>query len=267
MSKEAMEKELGIEPEAVEVEVEQEEEAAPFTEETYKEKQEDKARSFGWKPLEEYIEDGKDPNEWVSAEMFNMKGDFIGRLKNKDRDVERIVNERVAGVKKLYEGQIKALTKDRDTAISDGDVQRVHELDQEINSLRAPPVQHTNSAIEQWNNDNPWINEVSPKSSYAKEIFAVYANQGITPEAALQKVEADLAKSFPATPKKPAGNVPASEKGAGAKGFRKSKSPAVSEADLTRAEKMLWGEMPEAWGNDINTFLKAVQDDRSAGTN
>jgi len=249
--------------EVEEVAVEEEtavEEKAAFTEDNYRDNQENKARSFGWKPLEEYISDGKDPHDWVSAEVFNVKGEFIGKMKGQERDFD----QRLSGVKKLHEAQVKVLKKDRDSAISEGDVDRVNEIDKEINDLNtpdAPQGYYTHPSIDAWNARNPWINENSDKSEYARDVFSSQVNLGLGPAEALAIVDARVSRQFPA--KKATGNVPSSEKGAGNKGFRKSKAPSISMSDLSRQEQLAWNEMPEAWGNDEATFLKAVQDDRS----
>ena len=245
---------------------EPEDEPEVWTQERWQESQEETARQYGWKPFDEYVEEGGDPKEWRTAEGFNIRGEFIGKLRDKDKDVERIVEDRVSGVKKLYEAQINTLKGKRDQAITEGDVEQVHAIEKEINELEKPPVQQPRVDQElenEWNAKNTWINEDSPKSVYAISQYTKYVQMGMGTADALSKVDKDIAREFPQQTKQRT-TIPSGEKGKGPKGFQKPKAASVSFDDLTPAEKTIWDNMPEAWGNDVDKFLKAVADDRQA---
>ena len=242
-----------------------------FTVDHWKESQEHQARSSGWKPLEEFVADGKDPENWVSPEVYNERGRFLRQIKNQKREFERTldekVGERVQGVKKLYEARIADLNALKHSAIEDGNVETVRQIDEQIDDLRQntpvhnpyiPPQLHP--AEEAWNAQNPWINEAGPKTEYAQLRYQDYRSRNISVEDALKAVDRDVEAKFPNKQTK----IPPSEKGSGSGGFNRKKSNSVSSNDLTMEEKSLWKNAPELWDNDENAFLKAVADARGA---
>jgi len=222
---------------------------------TYATRQEDKARSGGWVSEEEWNEAGKAAEDWISAEAFNIRGEFIGKLKSKDREIE----ERLSGVNKIVDAQ-KAVIRDfRKAAIENGDVKAVEGYDKQIANLSMQaPVRNTD--LDDWNTRNAWIFEESPKSIYARHEYQKAKMQGMDDNTALSIVDNKLKASYPDnTPKR---SVPDTEKGHGNKGF-KTPSRALSMADLTNDELALKAALPDAWKND-KEFLKAVSDSRGS---
>lgn len=267
MSEEKLREELSPEEDPQEPdpqEPQEPEEPTPPTEEDWKAAQEEAAKTNGWKPFDDFVKDGGDPKDWVPAEMFNVRGEFIGKLRQKDRELEQKVQERVQNVEKLYKAKIDELKAQQRKAVEAGDTEEFDRLDNEIHELSKPDTQnggYTNPSLEEWNQKNPWVFENTPKAAYAKQVFAQEVNQGKRPEDALATVDAEVAKHF--SEQQASKSVPASEKGKGSRGF-KTKSKSLSMDDLSDDEKSLWKNASEFWGGDESKFLKAVADARAA---
>jgi len=235
---------------------------------------ETKARESGWKPESEWEgEDNDKPDEFFTAEMFNMRGHFIGEHKKQQKrmnDMETNFNTRMSAANKLRDGQLKIqkaeLEGKRDEAIKLADVDAATKIQgqiDDINSLPADEAPATESPTQQyldtWNQANPWIFQSGPKSAYAHSQLQVYADSGQDVATALANMERDITREFPGK----ADNrekVPSSE--GGSKPGGKRGAAKLTMADLTSDEKKYRAAMPGAWKNDAE-FLQAVQDSRS----
>ena len=230
---------------------------------------EDQARAGGWKPQEEW--EG-DPTEWRSAEVFNERGVWMGKLKEQRAhfdQVEKTFNTRLDGVNKFHRAQLESqkaeLTRKRDEAIDLADRETANSIQGEIDTLNSQQVDETpvdtgQSALDDWNASNPWIFGNDPKAAYAKQQFGAYqANDMSVPEA-LAAMEADVGRAFPAINKNREKH-PSSE--GGSRPGSKRSAPKLTMADLTREEMGIYKSMGSSWGSEAE-FLQAVQDDRSS---
>ena len=235
---------------------EAQEKPEPKATKTYADRQEQKARGGGRVSEDEWIDAGKAAEDWVSAEAFNIRGEFIGKLKSKDREIE----ERLSGVNKIVEAQ-KAVIRDfRKAAIENGDVRAVEGYDKQIANLNIQQAPSRNTELDDWNAKNAWIFEESPKSVYARHEYQKAKMQGMDDSNALILVETKLKSSFPEnTPKR---SVPETEKGHGNRGF-KTPSRTLSMGDLTQDELAIKAAFPDAWKDD-KEFLRAVADTRGS---
>jgi hypothetical protein len=247
----------------LEAEVEQEAKPQTFSREDWQRAQEEKASSSGWKDFDDYVAEGGDPAKWKTADAFNTFGELIGTIKQTKRDFE----QRIEGVHKLSQAQIAAerarLSAERDQAIDDGNRATVHALDKQIQNLNVNPVPVTNTALDDWNAQNAWIFEDSPKSSRAKDVFGRAVASGKPINEAIELVEADIRKNFAIKREEKPANIPESERGRGSAGFGKGKSTSLSMSDLSRDEMLAYKAMPGAWKSE-KEFLQAVADDRKA---
>ena len=204
-------------------------ESEPFD---YAAKQSEKASSGGWKPLDDWIEDGKDPEEWVDATTFNVRGEFIGKLKAKDKDID----ERLANVNKIHAAQ----------------------LDAERNRLMGERDAAVLEAISDWESNNSWIDTPGPKSVYANSLFSQSMARGESIQQALQIIDSEIARQYPTQTLEKQSMTEGGSKPGG-----KPRSKSLSMGDVT-AEEMKWRDaMPDAWTDDAK-FLKAVQDSRKS---
>ena len=236
-----------------------------FNPEAYQSKQEDVARKGGWRPFDEWVESGGDPDQWRTAGEFNVRGEFIGKLKEKDREIE----ERLRGVNAIHQAQMKTMLADlnsrRDRAIEDGSVKAVKAIDKEINELMmvqpipTPQIDPrlSDPSLDDWNARNTWVNEQTPKATLARALFQEKFAAGWSTKAILQHVNMEVGRAYPDTTSK--ATIADSEKPRST-GFRKSEK-AVTMSDLT-PEEIKWRQaLPGAWKDDAS-FLKAVADAR-----
>jgi hypothetical protein len=241
---------------------EEKKEQPKFSREDYEKLQVEKARKDGWTDFDEWQAAGKDPASWRSAEAFNQFLSFKGTLTRKEQEFA----QRLEGVQRLTQAQLEAqrvqLTRERDELIEQGGKSKeVKALDKQIDALVIPPQPQTSAALDEWNAENPWINEDSPKSVYAKDLYVRQIHQGKSVEQAIAAVEAGLKKHYP-PPSAKTTTIPESERGSGSRGFGKS-TKALTMADLNDEEKLAWKHMSHAWKNE-KEFLQAAQDLRNA---
>lgn len=224
--------------------------------------QAEKASKNGWKDFDAFVEEGGDPEKWKTADAFNTYGELIGTVKRQQAEF----HQRLEGVQRLSEAQLAAqraeLTAKRDDLIDEGGkAKEVKALDKQLQALEQPIVQQTNPILDNWNAENPWINEDSPKAAYAKQVFGQSVASGKSIADAVADVEAGIKKHYP--PQARTTTIPESERGAGPKGFN-NKPKAVTMDTLTSEEANIWKHSAGMWKNDQKAFLQSVQDSRSA---
>lgn len=224
----------------------------------------DKSLPRGYMSKEAWIEAGRDPEDWVSPEVFKERGE---RIKMKAEFENRLKN-----VNLFHERQIAILKADleakRDLAIETADKAEVKRLDKEIRELDAledlnkPDQQEMPKPQEvvDWEEENPWINEQSQKSEYAKSFFAKLVREGKTMGTALRHLDKEMDRVFGDTKKKPTQIAESSRPGTG-----KDDGAKVTFASLTPDEKKIWNEYSDMWGGNQTEFLKTVADTRKAG--
>ena len=167
----------------------------------------EKATKDGWRPKTEW---SGDPDDWVSAKKFNERGEMMGAIKNGRRkidDMQKEFDDRLAQNNKLHEIQRKTLIADleskRDNAIDMADRTTANAAQNQINELNnvkiesaKPAAPEGQSLLDDFNANNPWIFEESPKASYAKDQFGKYSRSGNIAEA-IARTKADIAREFP----------------------------------------------------------------------
>jgi hypothetical protein len=247
-----------IDLEALAKTVESEVEESPAdkpTLEHYQAAQEEKASKSGWMPFDEWVDSGKDPGAWKTADAFNTYGELVGQIKSKERDFE----ERLSGVNKINHALKSMLEQRKTEAIEAGDAQQVRSIEKEIREIDTP-APRSDRVMDEWNDRNPWIYEDSPKSVYAQNLFSRQMAMGKTPADALKEVDQAIAKHYPETKpqNKGVGKVPDSELSR-PKGFNKGGKTTVTMADITPEERKIWsmGLFP-----DEKSFLQSVADSR-----
>lgn len=235
-----------------------------YTKDDYYAAQEAQAKEKGWTDLPEWLEEGHPPEKWVSAEVFNTRGEFIGQIKSLKAETD----QRIAGLNSFHEAQMKTeierLQLEKLELVEKGGddaVKGVKAIDAQIASIQdAQPSTQTKSPIQtQWELDNPWINEPGAKSMYAQTIFNNAKAQGYDDAGALTLVDQAIAKEFPKPTTTPA--APAMESGSKPKGQRQQQEIPLTMADLTAEEKKYVAAFPNAWP-DEKSMLKAVADSR-----
>lgn len=231
---------------------------------------EDVARKSGWKPESEWeSDDPKRPGNFSSAEMFNARGEFIGRLKTQDKrinDMQSDFNTRLDNTNKIHKAQMDLqkdeLIRKRDDAIDLADRESANKFQESIDSLNvtaeAAPANNQQASLDAWNQANPWVFQSGPKSVYAQSQLNTYLQHGQDIGRALSSVDADIAREFPAINTN-RDKHPVSEGGSRPGGKRAPS--AITMSDLTTEERAIYKHMPGTWKSEA-AFLKAVQDSR-----
>lgn len=183
---------------------------------------EDRARSMGWVPAEEFR---GDPKRWVSADEFVRRGENempilrerLRKFEADKRELELTVRDLHSHYRKSEErAYLKALNEVRAEtrrAVESGDVEAFEQAEkrrEEIERERpvaAPPVaQGPTPTPEQteWVTRNQWFVANSPDydpdmSAYVLTRYQIEenANPGIAPADVLRRIDASLRKTFP----------------------------------------------------------------------
>jgi len=252
-----------LEPEA-QPEPEPAPEPEPEQPASYAERQEAKARANGWVPEEEWIAQGRDPDQWVSPEGFNIKSPLVREIKTLRKERKEF-DERVNNLNMLHEASLEvqrnALLADKNKAIELGGAEGVAEvaaIDKQLASLSQQPPPAVNGVpdeIQRWNDENPWIEKPGAKTTYARSLYAEGVAAGKTPSQIIDYVNAGIAREFP--PTKPKASI---SEGASPSSFNKQ-DRALTMSDCTPEELKAREILPGRWKTDA-AFLKAVKDAR-----
>lgn len=192
---------------------------------------ESEARQFGWVPKEQFRGNESD---WVDAETFVERGkalnpilrannqrllDELNKTKKELGDVRGAVDEFKQIQKDLYERraqeyerQIKELKQDRKTALKEGELETVANIEEQIEELEAEastnkppkeaPKQENNQpqidpALEQWLTDNSWFGRKREETEIANAIGTTLRSEGYSGTAFLKELDNRLKKRLP----------------------------------------------------------------------
>ena len=244
--------------------------------------QETQARSQGWVPLEEWIEQGRDESEWKSPKVFLEHGEMIGRIRSQTRDLESMKqalhfanNQNVQAFEKGYANALTDLRQQKREALAAGDLVKADELDEKIdstkealNTARQQAVQ-TARAIPQpskvdpehleWVKENPWYNEDRVMMKYADSLAVDYiqVNNGqVTPAQVRDFVAKEVQREFGDRinkTKRPQGAPNPEGDGRGTTGRQNSGSNSL-DSKLARAK----AEMTEEQRSIMKTIMKST---------
>lgn len=224
---------------------------------------EEKPLPRGYMTKDAWVESGRDPEDWVSPEVFKERGE---RIKMKAEYDNRFKNLSMYYQKQM-EIQRNDLLARRDEAIDTADKAEVKRLDKELKELDeieslnredgnvSAPVKPPE--VVEWEDDNPWCNDPSdPRLPLAQRVFKNALAQGKTTATALRMVDKELAAKFIDKSKRPA-QIAEGSRTAPARGD--DTKPSLS--NLSADEKKIW---ESGIFDSKDDFLKAVQDDRKA---
>lgn len=173
---------------------------------------EQEALKYGWKPKEEF--EG-DEGQWRSAETFMALKPFFERidsqnkkLKQYERAQHEIIKE-VANMRKTeYDRAVRTLQAERKAAFEDGDLDRYHRLEDEIDDLKdqrrnieaqAAPTQETPDQTEflDWKTANTWYDRDEDLRDWADARGVRLAQSGMPVDEVLALVSAEVREKFP----------------------------------------------------------------------
>jgi len=175
---------------------------------------EDRARSAGWRPKEEF--DG-DASKWVSAETFVAKGELIDRieqlgkkLKDSDKTIAMLKEHHVKVKETEFKRAVEFLKSQKKAAYESGDVDKIIEIDEKLAAVKETQkaqveqekvneTPEAHPAFQSWVSDNKWYESDSEMRSDADAFGEAYArnNSDKTPQEVLEYVAKKIKKAYP----------------------------------------------------------------------
>lgn len=263
---------MSEEVENTEIEGEAEEGKLEAVEETPKlTADEIKAGPGGWTNKETWIADGNNPDDWISAKAFNKNGDLIrslvslqGAHKKLSENVDRRLDNQRILLERTFEAEKASLTAQRKSAIEDADVEKANLIQNKIDTLVVPPPEPQPQTISDedkqllvdFDAQNPWIKQDSPKSIFATHRFNQNIERGLGVQASINAAMTDVNQQFPDV--NPRRQEAAAVEGGRSKTTKRAE-PQVMWNQLTREQIGIYNEVKGAWKNKED-FLQSVQD-------
>lgn len=153
-----------------------------------------------------------DPDKFVDAETYIRRThDVNSSLRKQLKEIGNVVNELKSHNERVYkaevrrlEGEIATLKAERRTAIENGDVDRVDELDKKIDESKAAvdegrvaiQTAPTNNPVwDEWLEENGWYNSDKEMKRYADNMANEY--DGLPFPKILKLVKKDVMAEFP----------------------------------------------------------------------
>ena len=253
------------------------EDVLPKEADTPQDEPQDKEKPSNHMSKEAWTAAGKDPDEWVSEDVFKER---TLRIKNEQRlkralaETKEDFDNRLKNLNMLSQVQLERqrqeLLSRRDDAIDTADKATVKRLDKEIDAIDKEvalvadkkPEQNTKAPeIAEWEEENPWIfDEDDPRVKVANDAAAAASAQNKTLAAALRaadKAVAEYATKAPEYKKKPA--VPMADS---SKSIPGQDSGTLSWKSLTSEEANIFDEFFAHTGMTQKDYLKTVADQR-----
>lgn len=174
----------------------------------------EQASQHGWVSQEEWVEQGKDPDKWVDAPTFNMRGEFFDKIHKQRREMDEMrkalddlktMQARTAKVEREKVMRELKAAKKAAIEVSDGDA--VIEIDERMDELKAQEKQQTDPDIERaakegqklfedWQEQNPWYEKDVKMRRYADSLGIELQQQGYRPDQIFHMVTEDVKKTF-----------------------------------------------------------------------
>lgn len=229
----------------------------------------EKPVSKGYMDKDAWVAAGKDPDEWVSPEVFKERGIRIeetSKLRKQLSQIQQEADNRIANLNKLHRIQLEnernKLLLDRDNAIETADKAEVRRLDQALEKNQElqkdlADVPAKPAEVVEWESENQWIfDPEDPRTAPAIAAFTEAQKAGKTMASCILAADRAAAKIQTTEPSvkrtaMPAADTPKARQVSGGK-------IQLTMKDLTPLElscRMMWSNEKE--------FLQAVADDRA----
>jgi hypothetical protein len=177
-----------------------------------------RAAEQGWRPLEEWVEDGGDPAEWRDARSFLDRGELLNRISSQSKEMKELrktlkafedLNKRLAETK--FKEKLDELKVEKKEALEAGDAARVVELDEQMDMVKDSLAESKASTLvkeeaapeihpdfQRWVDKNSWYGQNNEMREFADSIGIAYAksNRGKSPAEVLTYVEGRVKKAY-----------------------------------------------------------------------
>ena len=224
----------------------------------------------GYMSKDAWVAAGKDPEDWVSPEVFKERGIRIeetSKLRKQLSQAQQDMESRIANLNKLHRAQLEQernkLLVERDNAIDIADKAEVRRIDKalEQNAELSRDVAESVPAqkpveVAEWESENEWIYDPQdPRTAPAIAAFTEAQRAGKTMASCIVAADRAAAKALSGTPQTKRSPMPASD----VPRSRQSSSGKIqlTMQDVTRDER----ELRSFFSSDAE-FLKAVADNR-----
>lgn len=225
---------------------------------------EERASSQGWKPKEQFVEDGGNEADWRPAKEFVDRGELftkIEEVKRENRNLKRTMqlfrehHDKVAQTE--YARALETLKSQKKAALIDGDADRVIEIDSQILETRdaqkmavmqqafQEPEQQgpQNPAFVAWQERNSWYQYDPEMKAFADQVGVAIkqVNPNVDPVSFLKEVEKRVKKAYSEKFQNP----------------RKEDAPTVEGGNAPRRSRANDVELTEDEQKAMRRFVKA----------
>ncbi len=231
-----------------------------------------KARSKGWVGLDEWTEQGKDPDDWTTFKSFNEKGDFIAQI-NRLKTQTKEFDQRLSQSNELWKAQLEMqkaqFVNQRDDAIDLADKDAVKALDKQISDIDKQMAATVAPKIdvptpEDVATENAYLKSLDsePKRTYAEKVASqvLASDPTLKGQDLVDAVDVEIQKHFPATnPRRASASVTDSKKAAASKS-KDNSLDSLSKDDLNILKMMR--NYPSFKNKSDSEILKAIEDSK-----
>lgn len=229
--------------------------------------EEAEAAKNGWKPLEDWIAAGHDPDEHVDPRVYNARGQVIRRNKALDRQVSDMqrqlqeVAQQSAEVMRMQATRLRAeFEARRDEAIEAGDKVLVRKIDEQIAAIPEPKatataVNDVDAEVREWVSEH--VHDVFAHPERAAVVQAIDAAFGPRRTGnARADLDAILAEAKASRPDLFGAPKPRAGVGTGAPP-RSNRQVGVRLNDLSASEQAAVEKMAKLAGMKVDDYMKA----------
>lgn len=231
----------------------------------------EEALSQGWVPKEEF--EG-DEERWVDAGEFVRRGELFRKIESQSKelkDVKKALNELAkhnAKVREVeYTRALSALKDQKKTALSEGDADRVVDIDdridlvkdqqkqlqtQQLNEVREEVL---NPELTNWIGKNSWYESDKKMRAYADTIGVQLHQEGMSPSQVLREVEKEVRERFKEKFRNPNRDKPGAVEGA----LPRSNRSSEGEMELSDVEKTIMKTLVDGGHLTKDEYIKQLK--------
>lgn len=223
------------------------------------------ASESGWVPKEEWVASGRDENDWRPAKEFVERGELFKHISSTKRELKQTQAALTALQKhhqfvyeKAHQAALKDLRLERRHALANEDVDRVEEIEEEIDTLKSEHAAKTaalareasveaapdNPMFTNWTAKNSWYETDTELREFADAMGIVYVSKHpeskSNPQIVLDHISTEIRKKFPekfGTQRRAAPNAVASVDRSGKAG------PQVRDIELDETEREIMNNL------------------------
>jgi hypothetical protein len=232
----------------------------------------EEALSQGWVPKDEY--EG-DPERWVDAGEFVRRGELFRKIESQSKelkDVRKALSELAKHNSKIreveYARAIEGLKAQKKEALSEGDADRVVDLDDKIDLVKDQQKQFQNQQIQEaipqevhpelknWMSNNSWYESNRAMRAWADARGLELAEEGKAPRDVLKALEVEVKDRFKEKFRNPNRDKPGAVEGAVA---TRTGRGLESEVELSDVEKTIMKTLVDGGHITKDEYLKQLR--------